>query len=65
MPQIKPGPGFTVFLLFFALALIDAIRIQDWLKVSFWIAIGLVFLLADSPKKRKGADGAPGTKKPL
>ena len=65
MPQIKPGPGFTIFLLFFALALVDAIRIQDWLKVSFWIGIGLVFLLADNIKKRKDANGPPGTKKPL
>ena len=65
MPQIKPGPGFTIFLLFFALALVDAIRIHDWLKVSFWVGMGLVFLLADSTKNGKRADGTPGTKKPL
>ena len=65
MKQIKPGPGFTIFMLFFALALIDAIRIQDWLKVSFWIGIGIVFLLMDNMSSRHKANGAPDTKKPL
>lgn len=65
MPQIKPGPGFTIFILFFGLALIDAIRIHDWLKVSIWIGIGLVFLLADGTRKPRDANNPPGTKKPL
>jgi hypothetical protein len=65
MKQIKPGPGFTIFMLFFALALIDAIRIQDWLKVSFWIGIGVVFLLMDSMGSRRKADRQTDTKKPL
>lgn len=65
MKQIKPGPGFTVFMLFFALALIDAIRIQDWLKVSFWVGIGIVFLLMDNMSSRRKANGTPDTKKPL
>ena len=65
MAQIKPGPGFTIFMLFFALALIDAIQIQDWLKVGFWIGMGLVFLLANSTQKRRDANNSPGNKKPL
>jgi hypothetical protein len=52
-------------MLFFALALIDAIRIQDWLKVSFWIGIGVVFLLMDSMGSRRKADRQTDTKKPL
>jgi hypothetical protein len=54
MKEIKPGPGFTIFMLFFALALIDAIQIQDWIKVGFWLLIGAVFLLADNRGKQKG-----------
>lgn len=56
MKEIRPGPGFTIFMLFFALALIDAIQIQDWIKVGFWLLIGAVFLLADSRDKQKGAE---------
>ena len=43
-------------MLFFGLALIDAIRIHDWIKVGFWLLIGTVFLLADSRGKQKGAE---------
>lgn len=53
MKEIKPGPGFTIFMLFFALALIDAIKIQDWIKVGFWLLIGVVFLAADIRSKQK------------
>lgn len=56
MKQIKPGPGFTIFLLFFGLALLDAIQVQDWLKVGLWLLLGLAFLLADSWGKQKKAE---------
>jgi hypothetical protein len=65
MKQIKPGPGFTIFMLFFALALIDAIRLQDWLKVSFWAGIGVVFLLLDNKNNQRKVNESPDTKKPL
>jgi hypothetical protein len=65
MKQIKPGPGFTIFMLFFALALIDAIRLQDWLKVSFWVGIGVVFLLLDNKNNQQKVNESTDTKKPL
>ena len=46
------GPGFTVFVLFFGLALLDAFRSRDWVHAAFWVAIGAVFLWADQPRRR-------------
>ena len=57
MRNIRFGTNVTVFLLFFALALIDAIASRDWLRATFWFAIGLFFLWFDIPKRaaRTGA----------
>jgi len=51
MKKIHFGQGFIVFILFFGIALLDAIHNFDWLRISFWLAIGLVFILADNLKK--------------
>jgi hypothetical protein len=50
MPKVRMGTNVTVFLLFFGIALLDALRSQDWLRAAFWVAIGLVFLRADALK---------------
>ena len=42
------GSGFTVFVLFFGIALLDAVATRAWLRVAFWCAIALVFLWADT-----------------
>ncbi len=39
--------NFTVFLLCFGIALLDAIRGGHWLRILFWLGIGGVFLVAD------------------
>ena len=39
--------NFTIFLLFFGISLLDAFRGGHWLRVLFWVVIGLGFLLAD------------------
>jgi len=44
------GTNFAVFVLFFGVAAVEAVQTQDWLKVVFWLAIGLVFLWADLKK---------------
>jgi uncharacterized membrane protein len=49
MPRISTN--FTVFLLFFGVATIEAFQSHNWLKAIFWVAIGIVFLLADNLKK--------------
>ena len=42
------GTNFAVFVLFFGVATIEAFQTRNWLKAAFWLAIGIVFLLADN-----------------
>jgi len=51
MKKIKLDSGFTIFILFFGIATLDAIKTQTWPRIIFWIAIGLIFLLEDNLKK--------------
>lgn len=41
------GPAMTIFILFFGIALLDALRGGEWPRVAFWVAIGLVFFLLE------------------
>lgn len=52
MKKIKLGTNFTVFLLFFGVALLEAYLTRNWIKTFVWIAIGAFFLVADNLKKR-------------
>jgi len=52
MAKIKLGANFAIFILFFGVAVIDAISTKNWLRTGFWIAISLVFLFADNLKKK-------------
>jgi hypothetical protein len=51
MKKIRLGQGFIVFILFFGIALLDAVHSFDWLRITFWLATGLVFIIADNLKK--------------
>jgi hypothetical protein len=51
MRRFRLGQGCTVFILFFGIALLEALHTFDWLRIVFWLAIGLVFVLADNLKK--------------
>jgi hypothetical protein len=51
MKKIRLGQGFVVFILFFSIALLDAIHSFDWLRVIFWLGTGLVFIIADNFKR--------------
>ena len=53
MNKIKLRTNFTVFLLFFGVAALQAFQTSNWPMVLFWLAIGVVFLLADNLKKAK------------
>ena len=48
MTRTKLGTNFTVFLLFFGVAMLEAFQTRNWIKAAFWLAIGIVFLLADN-----------------
>jgi hypothetical protein len=50
--NLKFGTNVTVFLLFFGIALLDAIQSHDWLRAALWLAIGLVFLRADALRRQ-------------
>ena len=39
--------GLIVFLLFFGIALLDAIGAGRWTLALFWVAVGLAFALLD------------------
>jgi hypothetical protein len=51
MRRFHLGQGFTVFILFFGIALLEALHTFEWLRIVFWLAIGLVFIVADNLKK--------------
>jgi hypothetical protein len=40
--------AFTIFLLFFGVATLEAFQTRNWLKAAFWLAIGIAFLVADN-----------------
>jgi hypothetical protein len=48
---MKLGANFAVFVLFFGVAVLEAFQTKNWLKAAFWLAIGLVFLVADNLRK--------------
>jgi hypothetical protein len=52
MTGLTFGTNTAIFLLFFGVAVLEAVQTQNWLKVAFWIAISLVFLFADYVKKK-------------
>lgn len=54
MKNIRFGTNFTVFILFFGVALFEAFQSSNWGKAALWLAIGVVFLLADNLKHKKG-----------
>ena len=43
--------GFTVFLLFFGVAVLESLETRNWIKAMFWLAIGTAFLIADMRHK--------------
>jgi hypothetical protein len=50
--------NLTIFILFFGLALLDAIRGGHWLRIVFWLAIGAVFFLADRRGMKRRASSS-------
>jgi len=40
-------PGFTIFLVFFGISLLDALWGGHWVRALFWVAIGVLFFVLD------------------
>ena len=54
MRSLRLGTNFTVFLLFFGIAMLEAFQTRNWIRAAFWLAIAIVFLLADNLRKSEG-----------
>ena len=55
MKAIRFGAGFTVFVLFFGIALLEAFQNGQWVRAFLWLLVGAVFLIADNFRKRSQA----------
>jgi hypothetical protein len=53
MKRIELGTNFAIFLLFFGVATLEAFQTRNWAKAAFWLAIGIVFLVAGNLRKRE------------
>ena len=51
MRRIRLSTNLAIFLLFFGVAALEAFQTANWAKAAFWVAIGIVFLVADNLKK--------------
>ena len=40
-------PGVTMFLLFFGVATMDALSSRNWLRIAFWVLMGVAFAVLD------------------
>jgi formate-dependent nitrite reductase membrane component NrfD len=48
-----PGTNVTIFVLFFLLSMLEAFSRQNWMVAVLWLMVGLLFLRADLPRRRK------------
>lgn len=48
MKNLKFGTSFAVFIIFFGVALLDAVQTQDWLRVAVFAALATLSLWADA-----------------
>jgi hypothetical protein len=55
MKAIRFGAGFTVFVLFFGIALLEAFQNGQWIRAILWLLVGTVFLIDDNLRRRSQA----------
>lgn len=48
MIKLKFGANFTIFILFFGIALIDAFENQNWYGALLFLLLAVMFIWADS-----------------
>lgn len=51
MDKLRSGINFTIFFMFLGVGLFEAIDLQNWLRVCFWIGLALIFLFSDGFQK--------------
>jgi len=52
------GTAFAIFLIFFGLALLEALRVRDWRAAALWLGAALTFLAADNLRRGVNAAGS-------
>lgn len=50
--------NLTIFILFFGISVLDAIRGGHWLRILFWVAMAAGFFVADRRQMAKRAPRA-------
>jgi hypothetical protein len=53
MRRLEFGSNFALFILFFGVAWLEALRHGNWLAAAGWTALSLIFLGADQARARK------------
>lgn len=51
MKKLKLGQGFTVFVLFFGIAMFDAFKSGNIWRGLLWVAFGMLFFMSDNIKR--------------
>jgi len=49
---MKLGQNVAIFILFFGVALVEAIKSQNWLLAVLFMLLGIMFLRSDNLKKK-------------
>jgi len=52
MKNIRIGPGFTVFAVFFGIAVLESFASGNILWIAFWLLTGILFIISDNMKSR-------------
>lgn len=52
MSKMKLGQNMVIFILFFGIALVEAIKSENWLLAVLFTLLGIMFLRADNTKKK-------------
>ncbi len=52
MKESKFGTSITIFILFFGLALVEAVKRHNWPEAALFLLLGIVSFLADIRKSR-------------
>ena len=53
MKRIQFGAGFAIFIIFFGIAVLEAIKNKNVLLTLFWLMLGFAFLFIDNMKRHK------------
>jgi len=53
MKILRLRTSMAIFILFFGISTLEAFRTRNWVNAAFWVAIGIMFLLADNMKDEK------------